>query len=1436
MHHPHSIAIVGMSGIFPGAANVQAFWENITGKKDAIETVPQHRIPAVYFDAAASGATDRFYCRRGGFIDAYASFNPVPFGILPIAVEGTEPEHLLSLQLAHDALKDAGVFRKQLSLGDTGIVIGKGNYSGTAATRAIEIVRTGEQLVQLLQNALPHLSAADLQTVKQSYQQQKGRFGTDTVMGLIPNLVASLVANRLDLGGTAYTVDAACASSLLAVHQAIQELESGRCNMMLAGGVHACQNAPFWSIFSQLGALSRAQQIRPFDTWADGLLIGEGCGFVVLKKLDDALRDGHTIYAVIKGTGISSDGAGTSVMSPSVKGQVKAITQAWNNAGLSVQQVGYIEAHGTGTPLGDKTELATLQEVFGFNDALPRAGMGSVKSNIGHAMPAAGIAGLIKTALALYHGVLPPTLHCNNPLPALQQTRFMPVQDATDWDATGLPRIAGVNAFGFGGINAHVVLQGFEAPVNTIKKSTAIKGFAGRDAVLLLARNSQQALLDALQHNEQHTGEGDYRIALFDPTPERIQKAIKIVTRNNAWRNRQDIWFTHTPLLRNGGKLAFVFPGLDALSSGETASIARHFNLPVIDRPQTKENELLHGVFAAIESSRHIDAALKQLDIHPDVIAGHSLGEWLGWGSAGMVEDASVLSLLQQLNPASYQMEHSRFVAVGCGYQQLQPLLAQIDDLYLSNDNCPQQVILCGTPAAVEQLTQVLQQQQVFHQVLPFSSGFHSPFVASHMDLLLHNLDAIQFKPGHTPLWSATSLQPYPQHKAGIRALTIQHLTHTVRFRELTERLYEEGVRVFIQTGAGGLTGFVEDTLKQKTYSAIAASVPARSGMQQLQRVLAALFTEGKNIPPEWMGVTPTETPVAGKAIPLQLGSPFVRDWQVLAAMQPAPPAVLTGTALPSWMQAPAHAHNPVLQSAQNNFALLHTVQDELLQLLQQTPAVQHAAPAIPVQEPEYVPANFTRPLTVSLHHAPYLTDHSLMRQKPGWPQMEDLEPVIPMTMTLDLLAEAAAAAAPRKQVLQLNDVQVFQWMSVATPFNAVINGSWKNAHTLQLSIDNYTRANAITGDCFPSPASIHEDTGTPLPVQLDRELIYRRHMFHGPAYQGIEQVTAIGHKGISGIISGGEGKGSLLDNAGQLFGLWLQLTLPVEKIAFPVNIREVNYYDDFTQQQGRFTCTCVLTALTDEFATADFILRRNNRVWAVIKGWQNRRLEIDDKLWLSCIEPLQHALAEEIAPGVFFFFNRYQRVSSWNFILKRYFTLEERAHRAQLAPKKQKQWAISRIAVKDAVRSALQQHKQLRCYQNEFTVTTDETGRPYVNGAATAGIHISLAHKDTDAVAIARYGEPVGIDIELVAPRSAGFKELVFTDAEWALIAHRDPDEWMTRCWVAKEAYSKYTGTGLGGNPKQYEIQAIEDNRLRINETWITTIQYQNYIIGWTH
>lgn len=1564
------IAIIGMSCIFPGAGTVEDFWSNIKNKVDAIRPVSPTRLDPVYFTGnipagdpltgtAPTGQPDHFYCNRGGFIDEFATFDPARFGILPLAVEGTEPEQLLALSLAHRALTDAGLFERG-ALPKTGIIIGKGNYAGPGVLRAIEIIHTGQQLVALLKDLMPDIKEEEVERIKKEFQQKKGRYAPDTVMGLIPNLVASLIANRLDLGGPAYTVDAACASSLIAIDHAVKELSLGNADLMIAGGIHASQNATFWSVFTQLGALSKTQQIRPFDRKADGLLIGEGCGFVVLKRLDEAIRDQHRIYAVIKGVGVSSDGAGASVMSPTVQGQSRAIRQAWSNARLHPDSIGYIEAHGTGTPLGDRIELETLAGVFGTSGLAGRrrtlpAGIGSVKSNIGHAMPAAGIAGLIKTALALYHNQLPPTLHCDEPLDIMKLSGFEPIRETLDWDSTGLPKRAGVNAFGFGGINAHVVLEGFgdsrpvgkKYPLSNGQSDDNSKAAGDMDEkVLLLAALDKQSLIRALEeeasamdtrhhaenhplppenhqlptvnnlhHAENHSlsaknnylsPEGCYRIALFDPTPARIRMAIKIVGKDRPWRNKQDIWFSNEAFLLNGKKTAFLFPGLDGLTGGEIDTVARHWQLSLPDplqlSPADAESPPSPGVLDAAlrlaQRSRILYEALRKLDITPDLHAGHSVGEWLAGYAAGWGEDNDVVALIRQLDPRLFEQEHIAFLAVGCPYGEISPLLTGLENIHLANDNCPRQVILCGDETSIGQLTGRLREKQIFHQLLPFRSGFHSPFLKDKLALLQEAYKNLHFKKTRTPLWSATTLQEYPGTHEEICALGIQHLLEPVRFRELTEKLYQEGVRIFIQVGSGGLIGFIDDTLKGKSYSAIAANVAVRPGLSQLRRVLAALYAEGSQV------INPLLAPPAASSkktspvrlMQLQLGTPLIKrleSFQYITGRHPvANGQHLSVEGQHSGQHPQATPSSPLLAALLDNHRQMEQAQSEIIDLFHRqngtrvqplttatTPAQSPAAivapahpPAVPatsVPSPSAaiasvqplspatasahlpptvsttaLPSPISHQLDISLENHPYLIDHSLFRQPPGWLCVEDKNPVIPMTMMLEVFAEIAEAATPGAQVRRLANINVLQWMSVVTPFREQVRGEWLAPGRLAMTVDKFASAEISFDKDATLPVSLDAasalftsfDTGAPLPIHITLDEIYQQYMFHEHAYRGIRQVLSINEKGITGLIAGSTGKGSLLDNAGQLYGFWLQLILPREKVAFPVKIREILFYEDRTAQNGIFECTCLLTELTDELATANFLIKKDGQPWALIRGWQDRRLELDDRFWKLAYAPLRHILSEEIAPGIFFFHNAYNRVLSWDFVARRYFSLPEREYAAALPPKKKKEWTISRIAAKDAVRTLLSREKGQPLYPIEFSIRTDEKGKPYPHGKDIPDMSVSLAHKYTDSVAIASLKGPVGIDIEKIENRSEDFTSVALHPEEKTLIAGKDGPEWITRCWVAKEAYGKYLGLGLQGSPLRYRIRDIIGEDLFIEDIVITTFKYKNYIIGWTH
>jgi len=461
------IAIVGMSALFPDAPNLHQYWDNIINKIDSIIEVPKSRWNIEdYYDIDAE-APDKTYCKRGGFIPDI-DFNPMEFGIPPNILEVTDVTQLLGLLVAKSAMKDAGYGETSDEVLDaTGVILG---------------VTSGMKLLGSLTSRLQYpiwekvlrrsgISESDTGQIIEKMKKAYVRWEENSFPGLLGNVIAGRIANRLNLGGTNCTVDAACASSLSAMKMAISDLLEYRSDMMIAGGVDADNSPMMYMCFSKTPAFTKGENPRPFDEDSGGVMIGEGLGMVVLKRLEDAERDGDRIYAVVKGIGTSSDGKFKSIYAPRSGGQAKALRRAYEDANVEPLCIGMLEAHGTGTAAGDVAEFEGLKEVF--TEKKPEKScypdyqhiaLGSIKSQIGHTKAAAGIAGLIKTALALHHKILPPSINIDRPSKKLgiENTPFYLNTEPRPWITDGEPRRAGVSAFGFGGTNFHYVLEEFQ--------------------------------------------------------------------------------------------------------------------------------------------------------------------------------------------------------------------------------------------------------------------------------------------------------------------------------------------------------------------------------------------------------------------------------------------------------------------------------------------------------------------------------------------------------------------------------------------------------------------------------------------------------------------------------------------------------------------------------------------------------------------------------------------------------------------------------------------------------------------------------------------------------------------------------------------------------------------------------------------------------------
>jgi len=449
---PADIAIIGVGTILPGAPDVATFWSNILEKVDAVGEVPAERWDwRAYFDGDRA-TPDRIYSRWGGFVGD-VPFDPMAFGMPPNTLRSIEPFQLLGLMTAKAALADAGYDGdREWDRERASVMLGAGGGGGDLAVG------------YTVRSALPMLMGDDGEQLIGALDERLPQWTEDSFAGLLMNVAAGRIANRLDFGGTNFTVDAACGSSLAAITLGVRDLQANNSDLTIVGGVDAIQNPFAYLCFSKTHALSPTGRCRPFDADADGIAISEGFAAVVLKRLADAERDGDRIYAVIRGVGSASDGRDRSLTAPRPEGQMRALRRAYAHAHVSPADVGLVEAHGTGTVAGDRAEIEALRRVFDEHGAGRQAtAVGSVKSMIGHTKATAGVAGLVKTALALHHRVLPPTLHVQTPNPRADfaNSPFYPNVEARPWvqPEGGTPRRAGVSAFGFGGTNFHIVVE-----------------------------------------------------------------------------------------------------------------------------------------------------------------------------------------------------------------------------------------------------------------------------------------------------------------------------------------------------------------------------------------------------------------------------------------------------------------------------------------------------------------------------------------------------------------------------------------------------------------------------------------------------------------------------------------------------------------------------------------------------------------------------------------------------------------------------------------------------------------------------------------------------------------------------------------------------------------------------------------------------------------
>ena len=910
------IAVVGVSTLFPGSVDATGFWKDILAGNSLITDVPAtHWLVEDYYDPDPS-APDKTYANRGAFLPE-VDFDPMHWGVPPSTVQATDTCQLLALIVAQRVLSDAA--RGQFDYADRdrmSVILG--------VTSSQELLGS---MVSRLQRPIWTKALRDMGLGEDEVQEACERIESHytpwqeaTFPGVLGNVVAGRIANRLDLGGTNCVTDAACASTFSALSMAVNELWLGESDVVICGGADTMNDIFMYLCFSKTPALSRSGDCRPFSDKADGTMLGEGFGMVALKRLSDAERDGDRVYAVVTGVGSSSDGKGTAVYAPVAAGQAKAIRRAYERAGYGPDTVELVEAHGTGTIAGDAAEFEGLRMVFDESGREDRqwCALGSIKSQIGHTKAAAGAAGLVKAVFSLHHRVLPPTIKVDAPNPKLNlpESPFYLNTRARPWIRDeGHPRRAGVSSFGFGGSNFHIALEEYTGPADP-----AYRRRASETELIVLSADSREALAAdarkmagvapdagmfeflARSSQEGYDAAAACRLAVVasdgPDLAKKLERAAERVAVGEPFSTPDGTAFgAGAP----AGDVGFLFPGQGSqyVSMGAQLAMAWDAARAPWDDASNLDAfaEPLHQVvfprpgFTDEEAEAQADkltatewaqpgigvtslsqlALLEQIGVSPSAVAGHSFGEVTALCAAGALDRDSALRValrrgeLMAEAAANAGPEGGAMTAVSASVDEVRGLLQQWDlGVVVANHNGPAQVVISGRTPAIEQAEQGLAAAGLRFRRLRVATAFHSDVVSASTAPFADFLSAVSLSAPRCDVYGNTKAAPYPTDPTAMRALLANQLANPVRFVEMVQAMHDAGVRTFVEVGPGSvLTGLTARILEGRPHRALSVDRKGKDGLTSFNLALGQLVAEGvpMNLGALWTAFEPVEDP-----------------------------------------------------------------------------------------------------------------------------------------------------------------------------------------------------------------------------------------------------------------------------------------------------------------------------------------------------------------------------------------------------------------------------------------------------------------------------------------------------------------------------------------------------------------------------------------------